>query len=340
MAEPNLDYTTKNKFPSALQAIRADLTPGGPVLVATKVAPKPAVKKPVAKVPAAPTKRVAPRKALPLLRPTKMQLRVGVPKVFLRGKKVSSNLRKMSARVSGPQAGRTVSKTPAGRTVIRTAGKTKIIGQGGNRVVVATKQGNVIRNKRAGTVIRTKYATPTSNKKVVKKWGVGTATKADNARAVKVSGPNRAVLRYKGPKGGTVRVARRANQPTKVRVRITRPSGKTTKKVIGIHKTRITGPGGRTRVVKTRYISQKRRQNVTPKVGERGWGRGNTKPVKKGVAKKVGAKKAGAGLQGIRVRGNWKNIAKFRRIRRRRGARYNQSLTRGQLKGVASRSLS
>ena len=40
------------------------------------------------------------------------------------------------------------------------------------------------------------------------------------------------------------------------------------------------------------------------------------------------------------ARGTWRDTARFRRLRRKQGARYNLSVTKGQLAGTTSRRLS
>ena len=207
-----------------------------------------------------------------------MALRVGVPKVALKGKAVTSRIVKARKNLAGPKAGRTVTKG-AGRTIVKTAGKTKIIGK--NRTIVVTKGGSVIRNKKAGTVTRSS-GIGTGKNKVVKRWGVGTATKADDARAVKIRGAKRSGVSYTGPGGRTTSVSRRAGAPRKIKVKVTGPGGKTKRVSLIGPKQTATTRGGKTTTRKTRYVTPERRKNVTPKVGEKGWGRGNRRrPVRR-----------------------------------------------------------
>ena len=153
-----------------------------------------------------------------------MRLRVGVPKVALKGKAVSHRIRVARKNIAGPKAGRTVTQGKHGRRIVKTAGKTKIIGK--NRTIVVTKGGSVVRNKKANTVVRSTGVGPGKDR-VVKRFGVGTATKADNARAVKVRAAKGARLSYTGPGGRTTTVSRKAAAPRKIRVKVTGPGGKT-----------------------------------------------------------------------------------------------------------------
>ena len=68
--------------------------------------------------------------------------------------------------------------------------------------------------------------TKSGKNRVVKRFGVGTTTKADDARAVKVRGKKGAALTY--DKGGrTISVSRNVETPSKVRVNVTGPGGRT-----------------------------------------------------------------------------------------------------------------
>lgn len=338
---PQVRSTKANPFPSAPQARKAVMSPTGPSLRG-----KVAAKKTTGRVGpgAGGVSDRGPTGSFKVIRRPKMGLRVGVPKVGLKGKGVTSRIVKARKNLAGPQAKRTVSQGKGGRRIVRTAGKTKIVGK--NRTIVVTKGGSVIRNRKANTVVRSTGA-GTNRSKVVKRFGVGTATKADDARAVKVRAPNRARVSYTGPGGRTTTVSRRAAAPRKIKVRVTGPGGKTRRvSVIGPKKTTTTA-GGKTTTTKTRYVSKERRTNATPSVGEKGWGRGNRRPAKKkagGVPRtpnKTTARKATTNqVGGQGSAGYWQNLRRWRRQRRKGGPRHNLSVTKGQLKATTSRRLS
>ena len=110
-----------------------------------------------------------------------------------------------------------------------------------------------------------------------------------------------------------------------------------------------TTRGGKTTIRKTRYVSEQNRAKRTPGVGEKGWGRGNRKrpvanksnvpstPNKPGTSKSGGTTTKPGTQYG---EGYWKNVRRWRRMRRGKGARYNLSVTPGQLKATTSRRLS
>jgi hypothetical protein len=345
--KPQVRSTKANPFPSAPQATKAVMSPTGPSLRG-----KVAAKKTTGRVGPGAGGGVSnrgPTGSFKVIRRPKMGLRVGVPKVGLKGKAVTKRIVKARKNLAGPQAGRTVTQGAGGRRIVKTAGKTKIIGK--NRTIVVTKGGSVIRNRKANTVIRSTGA-GSNRSKVVKRFGVGTRTKADDARAVKVRAPNKARVSYTGPGGRTTTVSRSARAPRKIGVTVRGAGGKIrVRKTIGPKQTTTTR-GGKTTTTKTRYVSRERRTNATPSVGEKGWGRGNRRPAKKAggavprnpnkrAAKKTTAKKSTAGgVGGVGSAGYWQNLNRWRRLRRKGGPRHNLSVTKGQLKATTSRRLS
>lgn len=336
-ARPVYKATKARPFPSAPQAKKAVMSPVGPSLM------KATAKKTTGRV-----GPVAAGRGMPIIRNRRMGLRVGVPKVALKGKGVTSRIVKARKNLAGPQAKRTVSQGKFGRKIVKTAGKTKIIGK--NRTIVVTKGGSVVRNKKAGTVVRSSGVGAGPNR-VVKRWGVGTTTKADDARAVKFRGEKRSGVRYTGPGGRTTAVTRRAGAPRKIKVKVTGPGGKTRRVSLIGPKQTVTTRGGKTTTRKTRYVSKERRKNATPFLGEKGWARGNRRPAKKKAGgavprnpnnpnKRPAKKRAGNQVGGEGSRGYASNVARWRRMRRKKGARYNLSVTPGQLKATTSRRLS
>ena len=344
---PKLISRPGRKFPSAPQAKRAVTTGGGPMLKPTgAITGTPNKKPPTAHLPGA-------KSPMRIIRGPKMARRVGVP-IVNRKKGNNQQVQNMlaNARKNLAEAGdKTKTKEGKhGRTITRKEGKTIIKGK--NKSWVVTQRGIVARNKAKDSITRTRYAGPEGNPQAktrkIRITGGSTKTKADDTRLVKVKSAHKARLTYTKGEGPTTTVSRTAGRPRKLRVAITGPGGKTKTKVIGPKETQITNRAGKTRTVKTRSISQKRRENVTPRIGEKGWRQGNTKrrkdekkggdnesPRKRTKHKKRGPNKD---IQNIR-RGNWKQLKKFRKLRRKTGPRYNQSLTRGQLRSVASRRL-
>ena len=346
LARPVVRSTKRHPFPSAPQAKKAVMSPVGPSLM------KATAKKTTGRVGPGTGGGVSdrgPTGSFKVIRRPKMGLRVGVPKVGLKGKGVTSRIVKARKNLAGPQAGRTVTRGAHGRKIVKTAGKTKIVGK--NRTIVVTKKGSIIRNRKAHTVTRS-TGVGENRSKVVKRFGVGTRTKADDARAVKVRAPNRARVSYTGPGGRTTTVSRRQGAPRVVKVKVTGAGGKTRRvSLIGPKQTTTTA-GGKTTTTKTRYVSRERRTNKTPAVGEKGWGRGNRRPARKKAggavprnpnkrtAKKAPAKKRAGTVGGEGSAGYASNVARWRRMRRKKGARYNLSVTPGQLKATTSRRLS
>jgi len=306
-----LRTTARNPFPSAPGKKRAAMTPGGPVL---KKGP--------------PT----PGNAVRIIRGPGMARRAGTPKTGLRNLQTVQRIRGARENIRQKEGRRVIN--PAGpRKIIKTKGRTKIIGK--NRVIIVTKRGSVVKNKKAGTVTRTKLLgkeNPYSRTRTtVTGGGSKTATKADDWTAVKRSGQKGSRLIVKQESGRKVVVGRRKATPNKLRVRVIGPGGKT-------RMTRVVGPkftkttrGGKTVTKKTRMLT-KEQSKKTARVGQKRW-------VRAGLGiKSKHMEKQPTFHEGPKGKGNWKKVHTIRRRRRRRGARFNQSVTKSQLKNQGARS--
>lgn len=341
--------TKTSPFPSAPQGKRAGMTRGGPSLMGNN---KPGGNKP----------KIRPN-GFAIVRGPRMAQRVGVPKTGLRSQKTTARIRTARENLN-TTVGRKVINPAGPRKIVKTKGRTKIIGK--NKTIVVTNKGSVVRNRKTHTVTRATLggdkAYPYSSGKIVSRHGVGTATKRDDWKAVKTRDQGQGTLTVN--KGGrTTELTRNKRTPRKFRVKVTGPKGHVRlKKVIGPKFTRTTGPGGKTTRTRTRNLTTKQ-EHMTAPVGSKGWIKAGSKmksslkpqpiprrdtrlPKKPATGKKIhlDPREKNGTLPVTRPKGmsasQWKRVQRTRALRRRRGSKFNLSLTPTQMKNQGARNYS